>query len=76
MLRDRLRRDQQLIERRVRARRLVGKIAAHGGERQEDFVHVPAVVAGVLLLFRHHADDGVRKIVQIDRVADRIASGK
>ena len=58
------------------AGRLVGKVTAHRGKRQEDFVHVPAVVAGILLLLRHHADDGVGKIIQIDRVAHWIASGK
>ena len=33
------------------ARRLGREIAPHGGERNEDFVDVPAVVTGILFLF-------------------------
>src|SRR5215475_11312077 len=55
---------------------LRGKIALHGGERDEHFVDVPAVVAGVLLLLLHHADHGVGKVVEMDRLTDRTATRK
>ena len=69
-------RHQQLIKRCRGAGRLVGEIAPHGGEWNEHFVDVPAVVAGILLLSRHYADDGVRKRIQIDAFTDGIAPGK
>ena len=73
MLVDRFRSDQQLIKRRICAGRFVGEVASHRREGHEDFIHVPAIVAGVLLLLRHHPNDGVGKIIQIDRVAHGIA---
>ena len=48
----------------------------HRGEGKKNFVDIPAVVAGVLLLLRHDTDYRIRKVVQIDRVADGIASRK
>src|SRR5215470_876432 len=62
--------DQQLIQIMRRRRRLRREISLHGGERDEDFVHVPAVVAGVLLLLLHHADHGVGKVVEMNRLTD------
>ena len=73
---DGFRRDQQLIEGCVGAGRLIGKIAPHGRERHEDFVDVPSVVTGVLLLLCHDSNHGKRKVIQINRLAHRVASGK
>src|SRR5207244_9413792 len=70
------RRNQQLIEIVIRGRRLSGKITLHGGERNKDFVHIPTVVAGVLLFFLHDSDDDIGEIVQVDGLSDGIAFGK
>ena len=48
----------------------------HGAEGDKDLVHVPAVVAGVLVFGRHNADDGVGNVVEDDRLADGRAAGK
>jgi len=42
----------------------------------KDFVDVHAVIAGVLLLFLHDADDFVRNAGQIDGLADAGGMGK
>src|ERR1700722_8777433 len=68
--------DEQLIESLGSARRLIGKVAAHRGERDENFVDVPAVVAGILLLRRHDADHGERYVVEIDELANGGPAGK
>jgi hypothetical protein len=52
-------------------RRLVREIAAHGGEGHEDLRDVLAVVARILLLVAHHADDGVREVAHPDHLAER-----
>ena len=59
-----------------RGRRLSGKITLHGGERNKDFVHIPTVVAGVLLFFLHDSDDDIGEVVQVDGLSDGIAFGK
>src|SRR5579859_6602762 len=76
MLLDRFRRHQQLVKSRICSRWFIGKIAPHRRKRHEHLVHVPAVVAGVLLLLRHHANHGIGKIVQINRISHWIAAGK
>src|SRR5947209_17168393 len=67
-------RDQQLIESMGRAGRLVREIAAHRRERNENFVHVPTVVAGILLLLRHDADHEIRDSVQVNIFIERVSS--
>ena len=62
--------DEQLVESFGRTRRPVGKVAPHGRERDEDFVDVPAVVAGVLFLGRHDADNREGNVVEIDELPD------
>src|SRR5581483_10069855 len=45
-------------------------------ERHKHLVHVPAVIAGVLLLFLHYSDDGVRKFPDLDGLPDRLPRAK
>ena len=40
------------------------------GKGDEDFVDVPPVVAGVLFLGRHHADNGEGNVVEVDELPD------
>src|SRR5258706_146039 len=60
---------------RERARRRVAprQIARHGGEGHEDLVVVRPAVVAVLVLLPDLADDGVRRAVQRDRLADDAA---
>ena len=67
-------RDQELIKSVRRAGWLVGEIPPHRRERHENLVYVPAVVGGVLLLLRHHANDEIRNSVQVDIFANGISS--
>ena len=60
--------DQQLVEGVGRARRLIGELAPHGGEGDEDFIDVPPVVTGVLFLGRHDADNGEGYVVEVDEL--------
>ena len=74
MLFNRLGSDQKMIECSRRAGRLIREIPPHRGKRDEDFIHVPAVVAGVLFFGGHDSNYGKRKIVQIERLPDGISS--
>src|SRR5581483_2170665 len=76
MLSYRFRRHQQLVERIWRRRWFVGKILSHHRERNKYFVDVPAVVARVLFLLRHHPEDGVWDVVEVDRLIDGVSHGK
>src|SRR6202041_572212 len=73
---DRARHNQQLVEGVGRARRLIGKIAPHGGERDKNLVDVPPVITGVLFLGRHHSDYRERNVVEIDELSDGGTTGE
>src|SRR5208282_6743101 len=67
---DRAGNDYQLVESFGRTWGLVGKVTPHGWERDEDFVDVPPVVAGVLFLRRHHADNREGNVVEVDKLPE------
>src|SRR5262249_49729232 len=46
------------------------EILTHRGVRDEDLVHVKAVVTRILILLLHHTDHGVGNVGEIDGVAD------
>ena len=54
-------------------RRLVGEIAAHGVEGEENLSHIRTVVTGILVLGLHDADDGVRNAIHPNRLAKSFA---
>ena len=57
--------DQQPVDRVRRRGRLVREVAQDGAERHEHLRDVPAVVARVLLLVLHHADDRVGELADL-----------
>ena len=63
--------DDQLIDGLGRQRRRLGQVADHGRERDEDLVDIAAVIAGVLLLVLHHANDLVGPAVDGNLLAQR-----
>src|SRR5262249_41293124 len=56
--------------------RLIGEVATHSGEWDEDFVDIPTVIARVLLLLLHDADNGVGNVVEVDGLINRTALGE
>ncbi len=66
----RFRHDQHVVDRVRRRRWLVRKIADHRTVRNEDLSNVLAVVTRILILYPHHADHGVRHVLQPDRLSD------
>src|SRR5438477_5424868 len=54
-------------------RTLIGKIAAHGRKGDKDFVHIPTVVARILLLLGHDTDHQKRHVVQVNIFTEWIA---
>src|SRR5208337_3025706 len=68
--------NEQMVNVGGQEGRLVGEVVENGAEGDKNLVHVPAVVAGVLVLGRHDSDDGVGNVVEDDRLADGRAAGK
>src|SRR6185436_6243281 len=67
-------RDQKLIKCARSTWWFVGQSAADRRERNEDFVHVPTVVGGVLFLLGHDTDDQIWNSVQVDILANRVST--
>ncbi len=73
---ERFRCHQQAIDAVRNLRGLSGKISHHRAERDEYLPHIESIVARVLILGRHHADNRIREIAHVDRLAERRTGGK
>ena len=68
--------DKKTVHAVLDGRGLVGKIAAHGIEGDENLSRIESVVAGVLVFRLHRADNHVRNAVHPYGLAHRIALGE
>src|SRR5579864_139136 len=66
--------NQELVESLCSSRRLVGEIPSHRSKWNENFIDIPAVIAGILLLLCHDTDYKIRNVVQVHIFAKRIAT--